>query len=202
MRCATAANVSGGNVLVSGSPPASEMTSGRAVTAIMSRIADDFMTRVRAANSPAYRSMSRAVERLGGNVIPPRSVPTATTPPYQRVHRHRPGLQDSPTSSGARPFLVVITTGVMAHADAGIDFTRHRLGLDGELGLHRDPRGALHRLLVMDRTAQNELIRPGGRAMEAGRRSDLCAIAGALLFAGTLADGGHAPWPGLVAGAL
>jgi len=53
MRCATAANVSGGNVLVSGSPPASEMTSGRAVTAIRSRIADDFMTRVRAANRPA-----------------------------------------------------------------------------------------------------------------------------------------------------
>ena len=27
------------------------------------------------------------------------------------------------TSSGARPFLVVITTGVMAHADAGVDFS-------------------------------------------------------------------------------
>src|SRR5207249_3719091 len=46
--CTTAANVSGGNVLVSGSPPASEMTSGRAVTAIRSRIADDFITRARA----------------------------------------------------------------------------------------------------------------------------------------------------------
>ena len=53
IRWATAANVSGGKVLVSGRPPASEITSGRAVTAIRSRIAEDFMTFVRAANSPA-----------------------------------------------------------------------------------------------------------------------------------------------------
>ena len=44
IRWATAANVSGGNVLVSGRPPASEIISGRAVTAIRSRIAEDFMT--------------------------------------------------------------------------------------------------------------------------------------------------------------
>jgi hypothetical protein len=53
IRCVTAAKVSGGKLLVSGSPPASEITSGRAVTAIRSRIADDFMTFVRVANSPA-----------------------------------------------------------------------------------------------------------------------------------------------------
>ena len=53
MRAVTAANVSGGKVEVSGRPPASEITSGRAVTAIRSRIADDVITRVRDANSPA-----------------------------------------------------------------------------------------------------------------------------------------------------
>ena len=53
IRWVTAANVSGGKLLVSGSPPASEITSGRAVTAIRSRIADDFMTFVRDANRPA-----------------------------------------------------------------------------------------------------------------------------------------------------
>jgi hypothetical protein len=42
---------SGANVLVSGSPPASEITSGRSVSAIISRIAELFMPRVRAANS-------------------------------------------------------------------------------------------------------------------------------------------------------
>ena len=42
---------SGGNVDVSGSPPASEITSSRSVSAIRSRIAEDFMTLVRSANS-------------------------------------------------------------------------------------------------------------------------------------------------------
>ena len=52
-RAISAATSSAGNVLVSGSPPASEMTSGRAVIAIRSRIAEDFMPWVRRANSPA-----------------------------------------------------------------------------------------------------------------------------------------------------
>ena len=52
-RAISAAKSSAGNVDVSGSPPASEMISGRAVTAIRSRMAEDFMTRVRAANRPA-----------------------------------------------------------------------------------------------------------------------------------------------------
>ena len=41
----------GGKVEVSGRPPASEITSGRSVSAIISRIAELFMPRVRAANS-------------------------------------------------------------------------------------------------------------------------------------------------------
>ena len=52
-RAISAAKSSAGNVLVSGNPPASEMTSGCAVTAIRSRIADDFIVCVRRANSPA-----------------------------------------------------------------------------------------------------------------------------------------------------
>ena len=46
-------SVPGGKVEVSGRPPASEITSGRAVIAIRSRIADERITRVRAANRPA-----------------------------------------------------------------------------------------------------------------------------------------------------
>ena len=49
-RQATSAKVLGGKVLVSGRPAGSEITSGRAVTAIRSRIADAFITRVREAN--------------------------------------------------------------------------------------------------------------------------------------------------------
>ena len=46
------AKSSAGNVVVSGRPVASEITSGRAVTAIMSRIAEDVIPRVRFANRP------------------------------------------------------------------------------------------------------------------------------------------------------
>src|SRR5918997_879414 len=70
IRCATAANVSGGKVPVSGRPPAREITSGRAVTAMRSRIADDFMTFVREANSPAYRSRSREMLTRTGARVP------------------------------------------------------------------------------------------------------------------------------------
>ena len=52
-RAISAAKSSAGNVEVSGSPPASEMMSGRAVTAMRSRMADDFIACVRRANSPA-----------------------------------------------------------------------------------------------------------------------------------------------------
>ena len=53
IRVICAAKLWGGKVEVSGRPPASEITSGRAVIAIRSRIADDRMTLVRCANSPA-----------------------------------------------------------------------------------------------------------------------------------------------------
>ncbi len=52
-RAISAAKSSAGNVDVSGSPPASEMISGLAVTAIRSRMADDFIAWVRWENSPA-----------------------------------------------------------------------------------------------------------------------------------------------------
>ena len=49
----SAASDSAGKVDVSGRPPASEMTSGRSVMAMRSRMAEDFMTEVREAKSPA-----------------------------------------------------------------------------------------------------------------------------------------------------
>ena len=53
IRVICAAKVAGGKVEVSGRPPASEITSGRAVIAIRSRIAEDRMTPVRSAKRPA-----------------------------------------------------------------------------------------------------------------------------------------------------
>jgi uncharacterized membrane protein HdeD (DUF308 family) len=106
-------------------------------------------------------------------------------------------------TAGARPFLPVIATGVMAHADAGVDFS----GTDWAWMESWVFVGILAALFVafwlIDRSGKSELVRPGGRAMEAGPPYlFFCAAAGALLFAGSLADGGQTSWPGLVAGAL
>src|SRR3954464_14556146 len=146
--------------------------------------------------------MSRAVERLGGNVIPLRSVPTA---PVRLISAftdigQRAGLA---TTSGARPFLAVIATGVLAHEDAGVDFT----GTDWAWMESWVFIGILAALFiafwVMDSSGKSKVIRPGGRAMEAAPSYPIsCAVAGGLLFAGSLADGGHTSWPGLVAGAI
>jgi uncharacterized membrane protein len=91
----------------------------------------------------------------------------------------------------------------MAHEDAGIDFS----GTDWSWMESWVFIGILAVLFiafwVMDREGKSELVRPGGRAMEAAPPYPiLCALAGALLFAGSLADGGETSWPGLVAGAV
>jgi hypothetical protein len=97
----------------------------------------------------------------------------------------------------------VITTGVLAHEDAGINFT----GTDWAWMESWVFIGILMALFivfwVMDRAGKSGVIRPGGRAMETLPTYPLfCAVAGALLFAGSLADGGETSWPGLVAGAV
>src|SRR4051812_9847408 len=144
--------------------------------------------------------MSRAVERVGGNVIPLRSVPTA---PLRLISAFTDIGQGAGlgTTSGARPFLALITTGVLAHEDVGIDFT----GTDWSWMESWIFIGVLAVLFIafwaMDRQGKSERIRPGGRAMEAQPTYLIsCAVAGALLFAGSLADGGQTSWPGLVAG--
>jgi hypothetical protein len=99
--------------------------------------------------------------------------------------------------------LAVIATGVLAHENAGVDFS----GTDWSWMESWAFIGILAVLYIafwiLDREGKFEAARPGGRAMEAGPAYIvLCAIAGALLFAGSLADGGETAWPGLLAGAL
>jgi len=91
----------------------------------------------------------------------------------------------------------------MAHEDAGVDFT----GTDWAWMESWIFIGILAALFIafwiMDRSGKSEVIRPGGRAMEAAPSYPIfCGIAGALLFAGSLADGGETSWPGLIAGAI
>jgi hypothetical protein len=139
---------------------------------------------------------------LGGNVIPLRSVPTA---PVRLISAFTDIGQGAglATTSGARPLLAVIATGVLAHEDVGIDFS----GTDWSWMESWVFIGILAVLFVafwaMDRTGKSALIRRGGKPTEANLPYQvMCAAAGALLFAGSLADGGETSWPGLVAGAL
>jgi uncharacterized membrane protein len=99
--------------------------------------------------------------------------------------------------------LAVITTGVLAHENAGIDFT----GTDWAWMESWVFIGIVAVLFIafwiMDREGKSPLIRRGGRATEANPPYVFfCAAAGALLFAGSLADGGETSWPGLIAGAV
>src|SRR4051794_27939803 len=112
IRCATAAKVSGGKVLVSGRPPASEMISGRAVTAIRSRMADDFMTFVREAKSPAQRSRSR--EML--------TAPAVGYRPRMSVFMDTTTGMGLSGATGVRPYLPPLLAGALARGDTGIDF--------------------------------------------------------------------------------
>jgi hypothetical protein len=107
------------------------------------------------------------------------------------------------TTAGARPLLPVIVTGVMANQDAGVDFT----GTDWSWMESWVFIGIVAAVFVgfwlLDRIGTNKLMRPKGRPPEAEPPyALLCAAAGALLFAGSLADGGEASWPGLIGGAL
>ena len=106
------------------------------------------------------------------------------------------------TTAGARPFLAVIATGVLAHEDVGINFS----GTDWswmESWVFIGILAAIYVLFwVMDRKGTWEVVRPAGRAMEDGPYRWACALCGALLFAGSLADGGETSWPGLVVGAV
>jgi hypothetical protein len=117
---------------------------------------------------------------------------------------YRPGMSaflDTTTgmglsgATGVRPYLPPLLAGALARGDTGIDF-------DGTDWHFLESTGFLVAVLALgliaylaERSAANR------RAVElfsgvAG------VVLGAMLFAGALADGGSASWPGLVGGAL
>jgi hypothetical protein len=100
-------------------------------------------------------------------------------------------------SSGVRPFLPPLLAGALARGDIGLDFG----------GTHFSFLESTWWLLLVFALAVAayalERRRPGAaseRAAEGGL-AVLGIAFGALLFAGSLADTGHASWPGLVLGA-
>jgi hypothetical protein len=120
-------------------------------------------------------------------------------------------------ASGIRPFLPPLLAGGLARGDIGLDF-------DGTDWRFLESTGFLLAVLALaalsygaERSAANRSAQAAsdvvGAAVAggggAGARGPLeLALAalglglGGLLFAGSLADGGHAAWPGLPAGAV
>jgi cytochrome b561 len=111
------------------------------------------------------------------------------------------------TSSGIRPLLPPIVAGVLAKADAGTDFS----GTDWSWMESWVWIGILVALFiagwVFDRSRTNDAeAAPQAEKRERPEASIgygmLAAAMGALTFAASLAAGGHASWPGIVAGAI
>jgi uncharacterized protein DUF4126 len=98
-------------------------------------------------------------------------------------------------ATGVRPYLPPLLAGALARSDTGIDF-------DGTDWHFMESTGFLAALLalavimyVVERSGPNR------RAVELFSGT-MGLVLGAILFAGALADGGEASWPGLLAGAL
>lgn len=99
-------------------------------------------------------------------------------------------------ASGVRPFLPTLLAGALARGDVGIDFD----GTDWSFLESPAFLGAVVALgllaYILDRpAASGDQRSPLDLALLA-----LAAVLGALMFAGSLADGGHGVIPGLVAG--
>ena len=105
-------------------------------------------------------------------------------------------------NAGFRPLLPPIVMGVMGKLHAGIDLSHtHWSWLESWASI------IILAVLfiggwIMDRAGSNP-IRRGGRDPETlPEYAVLAAVAGALVFSGSLADGHEQTWPGLVAGAV
>jgi hypothetical protein len=103
-------------------------------------------------------------------------------------------------ASGVRPFLPPLLAGALARGDVGVDFEQ------GPYAFLEDPLFLLLvlALAVASYAAERRRARrsaPGGRdPLEVGLGA-LALVLGALLFAGSLTEGGAEGWPGLPAGA-
>jgi hypothetical protein len=98
-------------------------------------------------------------------------------------------------ATGVRPYLPPLLAGALARSDTGIDF-------DGTDWHFLESTWFLLAVLALGVIAYlAERSGPNRRAAELFSGA-LGVVFGALLFAGALADGGEASWPGLIGGAL
>src|SRR3954454_4554660 len=95
-------------------------------------------------------------------------------------------------ASGVRPFLPALLAGALAREDAGLDF-------DGtDFSFLESPWFMLAVFALA--VAAYFLQRRGSSSLLERAMLALGLVLGALLFAGSLADTGHAAWPGIIGG--
>jgi hypothetical protein len=98
-------------------------------------------------------------------------------------------------ATGVRPYLPPLLAGALARGDTGIDF-------DGTDWHFMESTGFLAAVLALAVIMYAvERSGPNRRAVELFSGT-MGLVLGAMLFAGALADGGSASWPGLVGGAV
>jgi Domain of unknown function (DUF4126) len=98
-------------------------------------------------------------------------------------------------ATGVRPYLPPLLAGALARGDTGIDF-------DGTDWHFMESTGFLAAVLALAVIMYAvERSGPNRRAVELFSGT-MGLVLGAMLFAGALADGGSASWPGLIGGAV
>ena len=103
------------------------------------------------------------------------------------------------SATGVRPYLPPLLAGALARGDAGVDFENTSYDFLEEPWFLVAVLGIAVVAYFVDRTRGT---RPDESADPvAAGLGVLGLVIGGLLFAGSLADGGHTPWPGLLAGA-
>jgi Domain of unknown function (DUF4126) len=117
---------------------------------------------------------------------------------------YRPGMSaflDTTTgmglscATGVRPYLPPLLAGALARGDTGIDFDGTDWHFIESTGFMAAVLALAVIMYAIERSAPNR------RAVELFSGT-MGLVLGAILFAGVLADGGSASWPGLVGGAI
>lgn len=99
-------------------------------------------------------------------------------------------------ASGVRPFLPPLLAGALARGDVGIDFSGTDYGFLESRGFLL----AVFALAVVAYALDRRRADGGPRDPATLVLAAVALALGALLFAGSLAEGRHESWPGLIAG--
>jgi uncharacterized protein DUF4126 len=98
-------------------------------------------------------------------------------------------------ATGVRPYLPPLLAAALARGDTGIDFDGTDWHFIESTGFMAAVLALAVIMYVIERSAPNR------RAVELFSGT-MGLVLGAILFAGALADGGSASWPGLIGGAI